>query len=100
MHSEYGLQARKEGSDTFVKGLKTLFPDKISLFSLDAESTRRRGGMPDVTVVLSYETVHVDDIISLNEELNLHATACEAAYLIAAKYKKKCFRRYLNGANT
>lgn len=89
MHSEYGLQARKEGSDTFVKGLKTLFPDKISLFSLDAESTRRRGGMPDVTVVLSYETVHVDDIISLNEELNLHATACEAAYLIAAKYKKK-----------
>lgn len=89
MHSEYGLQARKEGSETFVKGLKTLFPDRVSLFSLDPESTRRRGGMPDVQVVLSYDSVQVDDIISLNEELNLHATACEAAYLLASRYKKK-----------
>jgi len=29
MHSEYGLQARKEGNqESFVKGLKTLFPEK------------------------------------------------------------------------
>ena len=47
MHSEYGLQARKEGKTSiFVKGLKTLFPDKVVIFSLDPESTRRRGGKP------------------------------------------------------
>ena len=35
MHSEYGLQARKEGkSQAFVKGLKTLFPDNVAIFSL------------------------------------------------------------------
>lgn len=89
MHSEYGLQARKEGNqESFVKGLKTLFSDKVAIFSLDPLSTRRRGGNPDVEMTLTYQSVNVDDIISLQEELNLHATACEAAYLIAAHYKR------------
>jgi len=88
MHSEYGLQARKEGGgQSFVKGLKTLFPDKVVIFSLDPESTRRRGGMPDVEITLPYQSVSVEDILSLGEELGLHSTALEAAYLIAAKYK-------------
>ena len=90
MHSEYGLQARKEGNhEQFVKGLKTLFPSKMAIFSLDPTSTRRRGGSPDVTIRLSYKSVEVDDIISLQHELNLHPTACEAAYLIAARYKQE-----------
>ncbi len=89
MHSEYGLQARKESStESFVKGLKTLFGSKIALFSLDPASTRRRGGSPDVVLTLSYQSVAVEDIIALQDELNLHPTACEAAHLIAAKYKR------------
>ncbi len=87
MHSEYGIQARKEGGP-FVKGLKTLFPDKVALFSLDPQSTRRRGGMPDVEIVIPYSAINVEDVISLQDELNLHATALEAAYLIAAKHKR------------
>ena len=31
--------------------------------------------------------MHIDDIMSLQQELNLHATAVEAAYLISTKYK-------------
>ena len=88
MHSEYGLQARKEGSDTFVKGLKTLFNDRVVIFSLDPLSTRRRGASPDVEVVIDYQSIHVEDIISLADELNLHPTALEAAYLVAARYKQ------------
>lgn len=89
MHSEYGLQARKEGSqESFVKGLKTLFPDKVAIFSLDPDSTRRRGSMPDVAIEIPYSALHVEDVMSLQEELNLHATAVEAAYLIYAKFKK------------
>lgn len=88
MHSEYGLQARKEGKEqSFVKGLKTLFGSKVVIFSLDPESTRRRGANPDVAITIPYQSVHVDDILSLQSELNLHATAVEGAYLIAAKYK-------------
>ncbi len=45
MHSEYGLQARTENkSESFVKGLKTLFPSSVAIFSIDPDSTRRRGG--------------------------------------------------------
>jgi DNA helicase HerA-like ATPase len=87
MHSEYGFQARKEGEGSvFVKGLKTLFPHKIALFSLDPESTRRRGCAPDVEVVFSYIDIRVEDVITLQDELNLHPTAFEAAYLIVNKY--------------
>jgi len=89
MHSEYGLQARKESNThAFVKGLKTLFGNKVAIFSLDPVSTRRRGGQPDVTITLSYQSIAVEDIIALQEELNLHPTACEAAHLIAVRYKK------------
>ena len=89
MHSEYGLQARREGNKSFVKGLKTLFGERVALFSLDPVSTRRRGGAADVELTLDYHSIHVEDILSLQEELNLHPTACEVAYLIAARYKKE-----------
>ena len=96
MHSEYGLQARQEGQNkSFVKGLKTLFPTKTAIFSLDPESTRRRGGMPDVTVSIPYSAVGVGDILSLQSELNLHSTAFEAAYLISAKYKEQWLAKLL-----
>ncbi|MCK4517988.1 ATP-binding protein, partial [Candidatus Babeliales bacterium] len=89
MHSEYGLQARKEGpGPSFVKGLKTLFPDKVAIFSLDPESTRRRGCAPDFEVTLSFSDIRVEDVMPLADELRLHPTAMEAAYLIASKYKK------------
>ncbi|MCK4650833.1 ATP-binding protein [Candidatus Babeliales bacterium] len=89
MHSEYGFQARKEGyGQSFVKGLKTLFTNEIAIFSLDPESTRKRGCCADVEVILSYKDIHVEDILSLQSELNLHPTALEAAYLIYSKYKQ------------
>jgi hypothetical protein len=89
MHSEYGLQARKEGAGHFVKGLKTLFPSKVVIFSLDPTSTRRRGGSPDIELIIPYQAIHVEDILGLQDELNLHATALEAAYLLAARYKQE-----------
>lgn len=87
MHSEYGLQARTENAGgSFVKGLKTLFPDKVAIFSIDPVATRRRGGNPDVVLHMPYRAIRVEDVLSLQQELNLHTTALEAGYLIAAKY--------------
>lgn len=88
MHNEYGLQARQESDIKFVKGLKTLFPSKVAIFSLDPEATQRRGAAPDVAVKLSYQDIRIEDILSLQSELNLHSTALEAAHLIYSKYKK------------
>ena len=39
-----------------------------------------------MVVQLSYQDIKVEDILSLQSELNLHSTALEAAYLIAAKF--------------
>ena len=90
MHNEYGLQARQEGGgQSFVKGLKTLFPTRVALFSIDPLSTQQRGSAPDVTVHISYLEIEIEDILSLQHELNLHTTAIEAAYLIGNKYKKR-----------
>jgi hypothetical protein len=101
MHSEYGLQARKEGpGESFVKGLKTLFPNKVAIFSLDPESTRKRGGSPDVEVSLSYRDIRVEDVMPLQSELNLHPTALEAAYLISSKFKKDWLRVLLSQDGT
>ncbi len=101
MHSEYGFQARKEGGGyAFVKGLKTLFPSKVAIFSLDPDSTRRRGGSPDVEVVLSLQDIRVEDVMPLQDELNLHPTALEAAYLIASKYKNDWLRVLLEQETT
>ncbi|MBS1988188.1 ATP-binding protein [Candidatus Dependentiae bacterium] len=101
MHSEYGFQARKEGQgQMFVKGLKTLFPHKVAIFSLDPDSTRRRGCSPDVEVVLGYQDIRVEDVMPLQDELNLHPTALEAAYLIAAKYKNNWLQVLLEQEGT
>ncbi|MBM3894202.1 DUF87 domain-containing protein [Candidatus Dependentiae bacterium] len=89
MHSEYGLQARQEGNNKkFVKGLKTLFPSQVAIFSLDPASTRRRGCAPDQEVVIGFDEITVDDIMLLSEELSLHTTALEAAYLLHTRFKK------------
>ena len=96
------MQARKEGNDNklFVKGLKTLFPDRVAIFSLDPASTRRRGTNPDVEIVIPYQEINVEDILSLQDELNLHSTAMEAAYLIAAHYKRDWLQVLLSQGST
>lgn len=100
MHSEYGLQARTEGKKQFVKGLKTLFGSQVIIASLDPQSTRRRGCNPDLEIRLSYQSVQVEDILSLSYELNLHATALEAAHLIAARHKKQWLSALLQHGET
>ncbi len=92
MHSEYGWQATQEtGSSrgSFVKGLKQLFGSKVSIFTLDPESARRRGVQSDFTVKIPYNQITVEDIASLSDELNLNPTAIESAYLVMSKYGRE-----------
>lgn len=101
MHSEYGFQARREGTgESFVKGLKTLFPNKVAIFSLDPDSTRRRGCTPDFEVLLNYQDIRVEDVLTLQDELALHPTALEAAYLIASRYKNNWLKVLLDQEGT
>jgi hypothetical protein len=88
MHSEYGHQARTEGGG-FVKGLKHLFGGRVVIASLDPQATRKRGASADLELRISYQTITPDDILGMNEELSLHQTACEAAYLLYTQYQER-----------
>ncbi len=95
MHSEYGWGGHKEGG-TFVPGLRNLFGGQVAVFSLDPESTRRRGVSPDVEVMISYDDISVEDIAPLQDELRLNPTAVEAAFLVAARYGEGWLRELLS----
>ena len=65
MHNEYGARARTEGAAGFVPGLRALFGPRVQVFSLDPESTRRRGGAPDAEVHLWADAVEPEDVLPL-----------------------------------
>ena len=79
MHGEYGWQGTSEGG-TFVKGLKQLFPSKVAVFSLDEESSLRRGLSPDEVVRIGYDEIGPEDVEVLQENLGLSPVATQAAH--------------------
>ncbi len=94
MHSEYGLGDRQEDG-AFVKGLRDLFPSKVSIFSLDPQSTRRRGASADVPVYLYADQIEPDDVLPLKDTLNLTDASAETSYQIYKRYKKDWLRELL-----
>ncbi|HWP35577.1 MAG TPA: DUF87 domain-containing protein [Thermodesulfobacteriota bacterium] len=86
MHSEYGWGAIKEeggGARSEVKGLRQLFgPSRVAVFTLDPESSRRRGVAADFEVKIPYRQVEVEDILPLADELNLNQTAADSLYIL------------------
>ena len=79
MHSEYGWQGTG-GRGKFVKGLKQLFPSKVAVFSLDEESSIRRGLSPDEIVRIGYDEIEPEDVEVLQENLGLSDVATSAVY--------------------
>ncbi len=79
MENEYGWRGYGEGGSE-VKGLKQLFHSQVAVFSLDEESSKRRGLTPDYVVRIGYGEVQADDIQLLRETLDLSDVAADAAY--------------------
>jgi len=89
MHSEYGWEGTFEGSGGSVRGLKQYFQDKVSVFTLDPESSRRRGVRTDYDVRIPYSQVTAEDVMLLQDELNLTPTAAETCFMLVNQFKKK-----------
>ena len=89
MHNEYGWQGTSEGSTSTVKGLKQLFPSKVTVFSLDEQSSRTRGINPDYVVRIGLEEIEPEDMQMLRESLNLSEVAADAAYSLQRKFGAK-----------
>src|SRR5947209_9148812 len=96
MHSEYGWQGTSESADRRqVRGLRQYFDHRVSVFTLDPESSRRRNARVDFHVQIPYHQVTVEDVILLQDELNLTPTAAETAYALVNEFKGDWFRELL-----
>ncbi len=81
MHNDYGWKVRDEGGQE-VKGLKQLFGSKVVIFTLDEESSRRRGAPFDHVVTLAYTDIEPQDLAMLRETMDLSDPMIDAAYVL------------------
>jgi DNA helicase HerA-like ATPase len=100
MHSEYGWEAAKEGK-TFstVKGLRQLFPSQVQVYTLDVESTKRRGVRDAKELYISFDQIEVEDLMLVKDELNLSEASLENAIILRNEFGKNWITHLQNMTN-
>ncbi|NWF70611.1 MAG: ATP-binding protein [Chloroflexi bacterium] len=96
MHNDYGWEITSENGSK-VKGLKQLFPAKISICTLDAESSRRRTAKYDFEVQLGYDEIEPEDIAMLRGTMSLSDAMIDAAYTLSKRWGTNWVWRLLQG---
>jgi len=81
MHNEYGWESQGEGRHR-VKGLRQLFPGKVSVMTLDPESSQRRGSRVDFTVRIGYDQIEPEDVDMLSPLMGLTEVQVGALYFL------------------
>ncbi|MBD2102309.1 helicase HerA domain-containing protein [Leptolyngbya sp. FACHB-261] len=100
MHSEYGWEAAAEGKHFHtVKGLRQLFPSEVQVYTLDAESTQRRGVRDAQELYISYDQIEVEDLMLVSSELNLSEASLENAIILRNEFGKSWITRLLSLSN-
>jgi len=99
MHSEYGWESRSEEGRR-IKALKQLFPEKVAVFTLDEENSRRRQVNTDFVVRIGYDEIEPEDMALLRQTLNLTEPAVEAVYQLSRRFGKSWLQSTLDLKNT
>ena len=100
MHSEYGWEAVSEGKKfNTVKGLRQLFPERVEVYTLDPESTKRRGVRDAQELYLSYDQIDVEDINLVQRELNLSEASLDSANILRSEFGKSWITQLLSMTN-
>lgn len=100
MHSEYGWEAATEGKQfSTVKGLRQLFPGQVEIYTLDPESTRRRGVRDAQELYLGYDQIEVEDISLVARDLNLSEASIENAIILRNEFGKSWITQLLSMSN-
>lgn len=100
MHSEYGWEAVSEGKGfSTVKGLRQLFPGQVEIYTLDPESTKRRGLRDAQELYLSYDQIEIEDLRLVGRELGLSEASLDNANILQAEYGKTWIVQLLNMTN-
>ncbi|MGQ9887989.1 MAG: ATP-binding protein [Aggregatilineales bacterium] len=96
MHNDYGWEITDERGPK-VKGLKQLFPDKVTILTLDPDSSNRRSARYDFVVRLGYDEIEPEDIAQLRVTMNLSDAMIDAAFMLRKRWGKSWIRRLLQG---
>lgn len=100
MHSEYGWEATQEGKQfKTVKGLRQLFPGQVQVYTLDPDSTKRRGVRDAQELYISYDQIDVEDLSLVRGELNLSEASLENAIILRNEFGKSWILRLLSMSN-
>ncbi len=100
MHSEYGWEAVSEGKNCqTVKGLRQLFPHRVQVYTLDPESTRRRGIKDAQELYLSFDQIEIEDINLVRGELNLSEASLDNANILFGEFGKHWITRLIAMTN-
>lgn len=100
MHSEYGWEAVSEGKNyNTVKGLRQLFPGQVQMYTLDPQSTTRRGVRDAQELYLAYDQIEVEDIKLVGQELGLSEASLDNANILRGEFGNSWILQLLNMNN-
>lgn len=96
MHNDYGWEITSENGYS-VKGLRQLFPNKVTILTMDAESSSRRNAKFDFEVKLGYNEIEPEDIAMLKATMSLSDTMVDAAYTLKKMWGNNWVRQLIKG---
>ncbi len=96
MHNEYGWAGTSEDLGGQAKGLSQLFPGKVDIFTLDEDSSRRRGAKFNFTVTIGYDQIVPEDLEMLAGILNLTEPQIGAMYALHRNFKEQWLNNLLS----
>ncbi len=100
MHSEYGWEAVAEGKNvSTVKGLRQLFPNDVVVYTLDPDSSRRRGIRDARELFLNYDQIEVEDIQLVGRELDLSEASIDNANILYGEFRNRWIAELLDMNN-
>jgi len=100
MHSEYGWEAIQEGKGfNTVKGLRQLFPGQVEIYTLDPDSTKRRGVNDAQELYLSYDQITIEDLRLVGQELGLSEAALDNAQILYSEFGKHWITQLITMSN-
>ncbi len=96
MHNDYGWQISTENGYN-VKGLKQLFDSKVTILTLDAESSRRRNAKYDFEVKIGYTDIEPQDLEQLRVTMNFSDAMIDAIHTLSKRWGEGWIQRLLKG---
>jgi DNA helicase HerA-like ATPase len=94
MHNDYGWEVKNEAGVSF-KGLRQLFDARVSVITLDPETSRHRGSKVDFELRISLQDVEPEDVELIARLLPLNEVQIGALYMLRRKLGKNWIARLL-----